>query len=143
MTAVIERDARQENLAALLDFAREACERAGLAADECHDVRLAVEEVCANVIAHGYAGRAPGPVSVAIEARDDAVVVRVEDRAPVFAPDDAPAPALDADWASRPVGGLGLHLVRRIMDEVRHEPRADGGNRLTLVRRRSSRRQRA
>lgn len=136
MTAAIEREARRENLAAFLDLARDACARAGLGDAESHDVRLVAEEVCANVIAHGYAGREPGPLSLAIDVGGDDVVVRVEDRAPVFDPLRATAPDCDEGWDTRPIGGLGLHLVRQVAREVRHEARDGGGNRVTVVIRR-------
>jgi anti-sigma regulatory factor (Ser/Thr protein kinase) len=45
-----------------------------------------------------------------------------------------PAPDLAAGWEERDAGGLGWHLVRRLMDEVRHEAPPDGGNRLTLIK---------
>ena len=92
------------------------------------------EEVCTNIITHGYGGGAAEPVSLAASRRRDALVVTVEDRAPLFDPADAPEPDLAADWSARPIGGVGWHLVRKLMDEVHHEPAGEGGNRVTLVK---------
>jgi anti-sigma regulatory factor (Ser/Thr protein kinase) len=64
------------------------------------------------------------------------VVTTIEDRGITFDPATAPAPMLTGDAMQRTVGGIGLHLVRSLMDEVRHEPAPGGGNRLTLVKRR-------
>jgi serine/threonine-protein kinase RsbW len=132
----ITREARRENLAALLDFTDDACARAGLQASDAYAVRLAVEEVCANLIAHGYRDGPPGPVHLRIAPEPDAVVVCIADRAPPFDPVRAPTPPLDADWGARPIGGLGIYLVKQLMDEVRYESFAGGGNQLTLVKKR-------
>ena len=66
---------------------------------------------------------------------DSQVVLLIEDRAPVFKPADAPPPDLTGDWEQRREGGLGWHLIRQMMDEVRHEQVAGGGNRLQMVKR--------
>ena len=98
-------------------------------------MRLAAEEVCANVIAHGYPGVEPGPIRVSFEHRPGALAVTVEDRGIPFDPADAPPPPLQEPWDVRPIGGVGWYLVRRMVDDVRHEPVPGGGNRVTLVKR--------
>jgi serine/threonine-protein kinase RsbW len=122
------------NLARLLGFVEDTCSEAGLDEEVRFAVRLAGEEACCNVIGHAYEGVAPGPISLSLRCDDAQVRLVIEDRAPVFLPADAPAPDLAADWETRRVGGLGWHLIRQLMDEVRHEPLADGGNRLELVK---------
>lgn len=132
--AAITCEGRLESLAPLLAFVDRATAETGLGPDEAFAVRLAVEEVCTNIITHGYGGGAPEPVSLRVSRSPGAVAITVEDRAPLFDPADAPEPDLGADWARRPIGGVGWHLVRELMDEVRHEPGAAGGNRVTLVK---------
>jgi anti-sigma regulatory factor (Ser/Thr protein kinase) len=101
-------------------------------------VRLSIEEICANVIAHGYAKQTSGerPISVDFMSCADEVVTTIEDRGVTFDPASGPPPVLTGDAMERTIGGMGLHLVRSLMDEVRHEPVPGGGNRLTLVKRR-------
>jgi serine/threonine-protein kinase RsbW len=123
------------NLGALLGFVEQTCSEAGLQEDVRFAVRLAGEEACSNVISHAYEGLEPGPISVLLRCDDAQVCLVIEDRAPAFSPADAPAPDLEADWETRRVGGLGWHLIHQLMDEVRHQPGADGGNRLELVKR--------
>lgn len=134
-TAAIRRPGSLEHLPALVDFVREACERSGADASSCFSLRLAVEEVCENLMRHGYRGREPGPIEVSVHGAPGRVVVTITDFAPPFHPDDAPSPDLDVDWEDRRIGGLGWHLVKSVVDEVRYEARADAGNRLTLVKR--------
>jgi anti-sigma regulatory factor (Ser/Thr protein kinase) len=124
------------NLGPLLAFVERACAASALDAEETLAVRLSLEEICTNVITHGYAGRAPGPITVDFMSCADHVEATVEDRGVTFDPADGPRPTLDGDAMDRTIGGIGLHLVRSLMDEVRHEALAGGGNRLTLVKRR-------
>lgn len=127
--------ASQANLAEILAFIETACRDAGLEEDAGFAVRLAGEEACCNIIGHAYGAGEPGPVSVGLRRDDERAVLTIEDRAPPFSPDDAPPPDLSADWENRRMGGLGWHLIRQMMDEIRHEPVPGGGNRLELVKR--------
>lgn len=126
--------ATPSSLGPLLAFLDDACKEAGLDDDVAFAVRLAGEEACSNIINHAYRGVEPGEVSVQMRRDARQVVLLIEDRAPVFLPADAPAPDLTADWENRREGGLGWHLIRQVMDEVRHGARAGGGNRLELVK---------
>ena len=136
MTAVrrIERDARPEQLPALLEFIERTCAGADLPEDVAFAVRLAAEEACTNVIRHGYPGGAPGTVAVDIARDASRVVVTIEDRGPRFDPADVPPPAVGAPAEDRPLGGLGWHLILQVMDEVHHAHDARTGNRLTLIK---------
>ncbi len=129
----ITRPARPDSLAALLGFLDEMIAAAGLDPAAAHDVRLAAEEVCSNVIAHAYPG-GTGPLTLRFERRPQSAVVTVEDAGVPFDPASAPGPRFEDEWDVRAEGGLGWHLVRHMVDEIRHEPLAGGGNRVTLVK---------
>jgi len=128
--------ARRDNLASLLRFVADACAKAELNEEDTMAVRVSVEELCENVITHGYAGREPGPLSIEFTGSNDRIVVAVEDRGVPFDPAHVAAADTTSDWDQRPLGGLGWHLVRKLMDEVHYERVDDGGNRTTLVKRR-------
>jgi len=132
--SAIRRPATLDHLPALVEFVQEACERTGADASSCFALRLAVEEVCTNLMRHAYRGREAGPIEVGVSGAPGRIVVTVTDFAPPFSPDDAPVPDLDAPWEERRIGGLGWHLVKSVVDEVRYEARANAGNRLTLVK---------
>jgi anti-sigma regulatory factor (Ser/Thr protein kinase) len=127
-----------DNLGPLLAFVERACASAALDAEETLAVRLSIEEICTNVITHGYAGReeATGSISIDFSSCAEEVVATIEDHGATFDPADGPRPDLTSDAMERSIGGIGLHLVRSLMDEVRHESVTGGGNRLTLVKRR-------
>lgn len=137
--STIVRAGVRANLSELTDFVIAACMRARAPHETEFAVRLAVEEVCTNIINHGYAGRQDaGPISLRIINDGERLTITIADRAPLFRPDDAAAPDTDAGWEERAIGGLGWHLVRSSVDEVRHEPAVGGGNVVTLVKRISS-----
>jgi len=125
------------DLAAVRTFVAGASAEAGLDDAARDALVLATDEVCANVIVHGYGGRAPGPLEVVVCNASDGVHVTVADTGAPFDPADAPAAELHDDWAERPVGGLGWHLVRHLVDDLSYERRGDA-NRVTLVKRRAA-----
>jgi len=132
-------EARPENLKAIRDFIEESCRGAGVNRSDAHDLKVAVDEACSNIVEHGYKGRrGPFPLGVVFEADEKKVAVAVTDRGSPFDPAQAPEPDLEAHWQDRPIGGLGWHLIRRLVDEVLYESAEESGNRLTLIKRRSS-----
>jgi serine/threonine-protein kinase RsbW len=137
----ITREARLENLPALLHFISGACARAGASTSDEFAVKLAVEEACVNVMTHGYAGREPGPISVTFRADPDRFVVTIADFAAPFQPETLPEPDLTSGWQEREIGGLGWWLIRKMVDNVEYESRPGSGNRLTLVKRREAARE--
>lgn len=126
-----------EHLPAVLAALDEAAARAGLDDDLLFSLHLAVEEACANVIQHGYGAHAEaGPLTLRVEIDPRRVAVTLIDEAPPFAPADAPLPTLEGAAEDRPLGGVGWHLIRQMMDEIHHESGPGRGNRLTLIKRR-------
>ena len=101
-------------------------------------VDVSLDEVLANVVRHGQAGRgdeARVALEIDFEPGDPPrCELRVEDDGPAFDPLQAERPDISLGIDERPIGGLGIELVRRLMDEVHYE-RSGGRNRLRLARR--------
>ena len=127
--------ARLAHIGELLDFVDAFCEQAAISALDQFALRLAVEEVSANVMMHGYTDKTPGPLEMAVCADADMVSVTISDRADPFDPQLAPPPDLDAPAEDRRIGGLGWHLVRQVMDEVSYRYDPTYGNIVTLTKR--------
>lgn len=128
-------DADLASLPILDEAVEEFGEAQDWALDMLFQVKLALEEVAVNVINHGY-GQAGSAFEVDITSEPAALTIRVTDEAKEFNPlTSSPAADVDASVDDRRVGGLGIHLVRTMMDEMHYE-RADGQNRLTLVKKR-------
>jgi serine/threonine-protein kinase RsbW len=128
----IEKAAALENVPALLAFLDDACERHGLDSESAFALRLAVDEVCVNLVRHAYAGE-PGSIRIDFVREADRAVVTITDRSPPFDPADAPVPDLDLPAEQRRIGGLGWHLVKHMIDRIEYRSE-DGINRLTLVK---------
>ncbi len=98
-------------------------------------IALAVDEALCNVICHGYARRPDAPIWLSLwpMREGDAVALRIEitDQARQVDPSTIRGRSLDD---LRP-GGLGVHIIREVMDEVTYERRGRTGMRLTLVKR--------
>lgn len=134
MRREIERAALPESLEAIRDFIGDSCRQVGVERAAAHGLVVAVDEACNNIVEHGYVGREPGPIGVSFDAEDERIVVAITDRGRAFDPKDARVPDLHSDWQERRVGGLGWHLIRQFVDEIRYDPDAENGNRLTLVK---------
>jgi anti-sigma regulatory factor (Ser/Thr protein kinase) len=119
-------------LRALSASVDEFCSSHQVAAEVRHDLQVALDEIVNNVLRHAAPRHPSIEVRLAIHgAHVEAVVV--DDGAP-FDPQAAPAPDLTQPLETRRVGGLGIHLVRQLMDDVAYRPR-EGRNELTLRRR--------
>ena len=95
-------------------------------------LRLALEELAINIVRHG--GQAPdtGWFAIQIEILDSTISMTVEDEGMAFDPTTHPAPDLDADLHSRVPGGLGISLVRSMMQRVSYR-RVGDINQTTMV----------
>jgi anti-sigma regulatory factor (Ser/Thr protein kinase) len=117
----------------VLAFVEAACEGAGVRPDLWFDLQLAVEEACTNVIEHAYDGMG-GDLVISFAARGRDVVLTVRDHGRPFAPEEVVAPDISLPLTKRRIGGLGLHLMYSLMDEVHFDFAADG-NTLEMVKR--------
>jgi sigma-B regulation protein RsbU (phosphoserine phosphatase) len=124
-----------DNLPRMLALVDTACASIGVPPEAAYDVRLAVDEMCTNVISHGYEGLPTGPMSLQLVEEPRQLVIRLSDRGHACPPDAVPEPDLAAPWDERPIGGLGWHLTRQVMDSISYETAPDGEHHLTLVKR--------
>jgi anti-sigma regulatory factor (Ser/Thr protein kinase) len=124
-------------LAGARDLVGSVARRLGFSEEASGQVALAVDEALCNVIRHGYDRRKDGPIWVnlwRLEAQNGSgpgLRIVVEDEARQVDPEQIRSRDLDE---VRP-GGLGVHIIRQVMDEVRYEKRDRVGMRLTMVKR--------
>jgi anti-sigma regulatory factor (Ser/Thr protein kinase) len=128
-------DARKEGPAAL-DRLEALCRAAGLAEPVVLELRLVAEEVVTNVAKYGYAPGAAAAMEVRVSMDDDVVSLEFRDQGQPFDPLAQPPPDLDAPLEERTIGGLGLTLVRALVEEARYL-REGSANVLRLVKRRT------
>jgi serine/threonine-protein kinase RsbW len=102
----------------------------GFTAEEVLDTQLAVEEVITNIILHGYE-KPGGEIHLSCRFADNGIRIRVADSAPQFDPLSIPDPDLEGDMDDRKIGGLGIFLLRQVMDDISYRYE-NGKNILTL-----------
>lgn len=95
---------------------------------------LAIEELATNCIKYGYEDPRAHRIGLRVEFDDGELRVGVEDDGRPFNPLEQPAPDVTLAAEDRPIGGLGLHLLRRMFDRMEYH-REDGLNRVRLVKR--------
>lgn len=116
----------------LTQFLQEFWSAADLPPVQALPFELALEEVFMNVVMHGStAAGTAALVEVSLSLAEDGLTMTVEDNGPYFDPLSLPTPDVTAGVAERPVGGLGVFLVRQMMDTVSYE-RVAGRNQLRM-----------
>ena len=125
----LDRDAIERAASLLTAFAA----RHGVPRRPVTDLAIAIDELVSNVAKYGTRPDAAPSVSLAFRVRPGAIEVEIADSGPPFDPLGAAAPDVHGALEERPIGGLGLHLVRKLADESRYE-RKDGLNVVRLVR---------
>jgi len=120
-------------LTVLNEFLQDFWRAAALAPAGMQFFELALEEIFMNVVMHGVRPERMPLVQVSLNRVADSVTMTVEDDGPQFDPLSLPPPDLSTGLAERPVGGLGVFLVRELMDTVRYE-RVGARNQLRMVK---------
>lgn len=123
--------AHRKYLSAIREFVSERAKSAGATPADIDSLVQAVDEAAANVIIHGYQD-GPGDIMIQVSPAVDSILVIISDTAPSFDPTQAPPPNINLPLEQRPVGGLGIHLIRHCVDELDYSIPANGGNRLVL-----------
>lgn len=98
---------------------------ANFSASVVEQMKIAVDEACTNVIEHAYAGEGKHAVDIAIIISKDKLTVRIRDHGRAFDEKDFSELNLIEYARSRRAGGLGVHIMRRLMDRVEFRTRGD------------------
>lgn len=122
-----------DDLAAMRQFIEDAVTAVCPNPDVVSELIIAFNEAVTNVIVHGYRGQ-PGPIDIAIESTEQQLLVRIRDQAPLFDPTAAPRPDVTLPLEKRPLGGMGVHMMRQFVDNLSYQTISSGGNELTLAK---------
>lgn len=108
-------------------------ETAGLSMKVVYQINLVMDELLTNAISYGYPDDSKHRIHIHIHVEAGEVVIEIiDDGAPFDLEEQAPTPDLEASVEERKIGGLGLHLVRTLVERVGYA-RDDARNHLTLV----------
>jgi serine/threonine-protein kinase RsbW len=130
--ATVPSDAAQ--LSVLTQFLQEFWSAAELPPAETGTFELALEEIFMNVVMHGSPAGGLARVEVSLALCDGCLTLMIEDDGPSFDPLSLAAPDVTASLEERRVGGLGVYLVRQMMDAVSYQ-RLGGRNQLSMTKR--------
>jgi serine/threonine-protein kinase RsbW len=125
----------QNSLADLGQATEEAVrfvEANGIKGEAVNAANLAIEEMVTNILKYGYDDTKVHEILLRVEVLPERLRLMIEDDGHEFNPLNAPEPDVNLPTERRDPGGLGIHLVRKLVDKMRYE-RRDGRNRLIIV----------
>lgn len=111
---------------------KEAC-ALGASDNDIYDLMLAVTELVTNTIEHGYRGK-EGWVQIEIGHNQSNFVIVLRDGGPKYDPTTTPIPDIHVPLEKRPIRGLGVYIVRKMMDEFTYKLDDEGNNQVTIVK---------
>ncbi|HYE08438.1 MAG TPA: ATP-binding protein [Planctomycetota bacterium] len=119
------------------ELVRRGIESGGFPGHYLNRLQIAVDEAVTNIIEHGYAGVAPGRGTITIALSADRACFRIviEDDGRSFDPQNLPEVDVKKHAAAGHTGGLGIFLIRRVMDEIQYNFENGRRNQLVLVKR--------
>ena len=131
----LETKAEVEKLSEVLSFIEHQLEEVGCTPKAQMQIAVAAEEIFVNIASYAYAP-ASGNATVRLEVSEDPVAVTITfmDGGKPFDPTKKDDPDLTLPAEERGIGGLGIYMTKKIMDDVKYEYR-DGKNVLTLMKR--------
>lgn len=128
-------DADFDNLDEIREFVGDAANKVGFSDKEIYSIQLAADEASSNIIEHAYAGVKEGKLEIECSTFEGGLKIVMRDQGKSFNPSSVPEPNVNASLSERKIGGLGLYLMRKLMDEVTYESSSETGNTLTMIKR--------
>jgi len=128
--------ARFEFLDEIREFVAQVAREGSFTEKDIYSLQLAADEAASNIIEHAYEGISDADLDISCDMQGDTLTITMHDDGKSFDPSNVKQPNLKADLSERQIGGLGLYLMRKLMDEVHYESNPHTGNLLTMTKRR-------
>ena len=126
--------AKFEVLDQIRDFVAEVAREGGFNDKEVYSIQLAADEAATNIIEHAYKGITNGQIELTCGMRGAELIITMHDHGKTFDSRKVKRPNLEADISERQIGGLGIYLMQKLMDEVNYHS-SGAGNLLTMIKR--------
>lgn len=127
--------AKFEMLDEIREFVGKIARQGGFSDKDVYNIQLATDEAASNIIEHAYHNLPSGVIELSCGLKGDVITVILTDRGESFDPSEVPVPDLKADLSDRKIGGLGIYLMRKLMDEIHYQPGPDKTNVLKMTKR--------
>ena len=111
---------KTNNLSQIRDFVYSTALEVGISTEIIDNIILAVDEACTNIIKHAYKSYPEGEIIVKLQYSDKKFTVLIIDYGVPFKPETIPDPDLQKYYRQHRVGGLGMYLMKSLMDEVKY-----------------------
>lgn len=128
--------ASSENLDIIRKFIEGIAGNMGFSEESIYQIELAVDEACANVITHAYRGENSGEkiIHVTVKQKKDRIEIAIADKGAGFDPARIKSPNMEEYLKKMKPGGLGVHLIKSLMDDVRFHIRPGVRNEVRMVK---------
>lgn len=126
--------AKFEFLDEIREYVGNIARRNGFGDKDVYNIQLATDEAASNIIEHAYEHIPDGILEISCGVQDNAIKIMLTDHGEAFDPSEVPLPDLQADLAQRKIGGLGIFLMRKLMDEVHYQAGPGKSNTLTMIK---------
>lgn len=111
---------KTDNLSTIRDFLFSAAKEIGFSPDAIDNMTLAVDEACTNIIKHAYKSHPDGEIIIRLLYSNKKLNITIIDYGVAFEPDTIPPPDLKKYYQQHRVGGLGMYLMKTLMDDVKY-----------------------
>ncbi|UCE20017.1 MAG: ATP-binding protein [Gemmatimonadota bacterium] len=123
-----------DNLELIRDFVSKVSAKVGFHDDDVDKIQIAVDEACTNVIKHAYDKEGEDHIGIIIKIDYQKLAIIVTDRGKGFDPKTLELPRMEAYLAELRVGGLGIYLMKTLMDEVNYDIQPGVRNEVRMVK---------
>lgn len=123
-----------ENLIQIRKFTESVAQESGFSEDEIGKIILAVDEACTNIIKHAYKYSPEGEIKITITFDSNKLVISIVDHGNHFDPNVIPEPDIKEYYKQKKSGGLGMFLIKKLMDEVVYSTTTGNKNQVTLIK---------
>lgn len=127
-------ESRTERLISVREFVSTAARKFGFSDEEVGKIALAVDEACTNVIKHAYSYEPDKPITVIVSGEGSAFEIAIRDQGMQFDPALIPTPNMKEYLTHYRKGGLGVHLMRSLMDKVVYSIKPGKPNEVRLIK---------
>jgi len=111
---------RTENLSEIRAFIKDFASSVGFKQDTIDNMTLACDEACTNIIKHAYKFYPDGEIVIKLKYENKKLVITIIDYGKAFQPESIPEPDIQEYYKQHRVGGLGMYLMKTLMDDVKY-----------------------
>lgn len=123
-----------DNLAKVREFTKKAAEESGFSEETVGKIILAVDEACTNIIKHAYKFSPDGKIVISIKFDSAKFTISIIDEGIHFNPNSVPEPNIVEYYKQKKIGGLGIFLMKKLMDDVKYSTITGNKNQVILVK---------